>query len=505
MDAVSSGWMRTYEIIFGELEEAKANFTALTEILWTVFASGAEHRNEMLKWLKEAGGISNVFQGFKNTAVSLLKVLKPISAAFDQIFPPKTKEQWLEITEAFKDFTATLLITDETASKIQRTFAGVFAVLDIGWQVLKFLGSAALEIIKIFIPLGDGALGASASLGDFLVRINELLKSSQLLQYSLLAVKVGVALFRNGLKNVTGIVKEFVLELWTAEKPFEFLANAGSKVFNGLIDNIKMAASWLIEKLTKAFQSAVDLFSKTEDDGKKGFWAGVLDILKNIVTFIGGEASKAFTDFGSSIKNLDLNKVATFVVGGVLLIFVKQISDLTGAMTSLTTATSGAINALTKKFLGYKTTTNIRDMGYALGILTASIWVLSTIPAEDLKKSLIGLSVAIGTFVAAYGMITGIQVAASKLMKNTEMVSTGFGLVGVAAAMVVMSMALKIIAGIEGSLGPAFLVITGLVGLVSAYQVLAVLISKIPDQKEVVFNLVGLSASILALAAAVMV
>ena len=104
MDAVSSGWMRTYEIIFGELDEAKANFTALTEILWTVFASGAEHRNEMLLWLKEAGGISNVFKGFKNIAVALLTVLKPVSQAFDQIFPPRTREQWLAMTESFKKF-----------------------------------------------------------------------------------------------------------------------------------------------------------------------------------------------------------------------------------------------------------------------------------------------------------------------------------------------------------------------------------------------------------------
>ena len=29
MDAVSSGWLRTYEIIFGELDEARANFYSI--------------------------------------------------------------------------------------------------------------------------------------------------------------------------------------------------------------------------------------------------------------------------------------------------------------------------------------------------------------------------------------------------------------------------------------------------------------------------------------------
>lgn len=500
MDAVSSGWMRTYEIIFGELDEAKERFTALTEILWTVFASGAEHRNEMLLWLKEAGGITNVFQGFKNVAVALLKILKPISTAMDQIFPPKTKEQWLAITEAFKDFTNSLIISDETADKVRRTFAGFFAVVDIGYRVLKFLGNAALELAKVFLPLGSSFLDGTASLGDFLVKIDELLKSSQLLNYALLAVKVGVALLRNGVQSVLSTIREFVTGLWNAEDPLQYLADAGSTVFSGLIDGIKMASSWLTGKLSKALKTVSDLFKKLEGEDDSTFWSDILTVLKDIVEYIGGKGTEAFENFGETIKNLDFHKIATFVVGGVLLILVKQISDLTGAMTGMTTAVSGAINAFTKKFLGYKTTTNIRDMGYALGILAASIWLLSKIPAEELKKSLLGLAAAMGIFVTAYGLLTGIQVAASKLMKNTEMVTSGFGLVGVAAALVVMAIALETIAKINGeSVWNATAVLGAMMGFILAYQLLSSVISTIPNQQKVSMNLMGMSIAILTL------
>lgn len=47
-DAVSSGWMRTFEIIFGNYEEAKVMWTDLANTLWDVFASGADRRNEIL-------------------------------------------------------------------------------------------------------------------------------------------------------------------------------------------------------------------------------------------------------------------------------------------------------------------------------------------------------------------------------------------------------------------------------------------------------------------------
>lgn len=500
MDAVSSGWMRTYEIIFGELDEAKERFTALTEILWTVFASGAKHRNEMLLWLKEAGGITNVFQGFKNVAVALLKILKPIFTAMDQIFPPKTKEQCLAITEAFKDFTNSLIISEETADKVRRTFAGFFAVVDIGYRVIKFLGSAALELAKVFLPLGSSFLDGTASLGDFLVKIDELLKSSQLLNYALLAVKVGVALLRNGVQSVLSTIREFVTGLWNAEDPLQYLADAGSTVFSGLIDGIKMTSSWLTGKLSKALKTVSDLFKKLEGEDDSTFWSDILTVLKDIVEYIGGKGTEAFENFGETIKNLDFHKIATFAVGGVLLMFIKQISDLTGAMTGMTNAVSGAINAFTKKFLDYKTTTNIRDMGYALEILAVSIWLLSKIPAEELKKSLLGLAAAMGIFVTAYGLLTGIQVAASKLMKNTEMVTSGFGLVGVAAALVVMAIALKTIAKINGeSVWNATAVLGAMMGFILAYQLLSSVISTIPNQQKVSMNLMGMSIAILTL------
>ena len=48
-DAVSSGWMRSFEIIFGNYEEAKQIWTGVGNMLWEVFASGAEKRNNILE------------------------------------------------------------------------------------------------------------------------------------------------------------------------------------------------------------------------------------------------------------------------------------------------------------------------------------------------------------------------------------------------------------------------------------------------------------------------
>lgn len=54
-DAVSSGWMKSFELIFGNYEEAKILWTDLANSLWDVFASGGEARNEMLTGAMNSG------------------------------------------------------------------------------------------------------------------------------------------------------------------------------------------------------------------------------------------------------------------------------------------------------------------------------------------------------------------------------------------------------------------------------------------------------------------
>jgi hypothetical protein len=48
-DAVSTGWMNTFEIIFGDYTQAKTLWTNLSNDLWEIFASGGERRNDLFK------------------------------------------------------------------------------------------------------------------------------------------------------------------------------------------------------------------------------------------------------------------------------------------------------------------------------------------------------------------------------------------------------------------------------------------------------------------------
>lgn len=98
-DAVSSGWMRTFEIIIGNYEQAKTLWTDVANGLWDIFAGGFEERNNLLQ---------EVFQ--TNPVEDYAKSLEKAGIKYDD-FKAKAKAAYRETANASdrmsdKDFEA---------------------------------------------------------------------------------------------------------------------------------------------------------------------------------------------------------------------------------------------------------------------------------------------------------------------------------------------------------------------------------------------------------------
>lgn len=502
LDAVSSGWMRTYEIMFGELDEATKNFTKLTGILWEAFASGAEARNEILQKLKNAGGIADAFQVVKNVATALLRPLQAVTKGFDEIFPPKTWRQWLKLIKNLKDFTSKLIISDETVEKIKRTFAGFFAVVDVGWMGVKFLGTALLEMVKTFAPISGGFLDITASIGDTLVALNRLIKTSGVFQYGLLAIKIGAVIVRNAVTTAIKTIKEFATGLVNADKPLEYIGSIMQTVFGNVIDSIKMGAEWIGTGFLNALKLASDAIDKIIGKDTTGFLSGLLSVVKEFIDVLINKGTGGLKGFGEAIKNLDLNKIATFATGGVLLLFISQLTQLSKSMTDVINTTNGFMTKFSKKLFG--TQTKMKDLAFTFGVLSASLYVLSTVPWPELKNGLLGLASAIGIFTAAYLGIQAINVVATKLLNDKEMVTSAFNLVGIATGLAIMAGALKIISGISSAtISKSVEVLGEIMFFLIGYQALYAYISTIPGQGKLPASMFGMGVGLLSLISAI--
>ena len=90
-DAVSSGWMKTFEIIFGNYEEAKILWTDLCDSLWDIFASSAEGRNNLLesalgsKWSQLSKQVENAGISIDEFKIKLVETGIECGAVTDEM------------------------------------------------------------------------------------------------------------------------------------------------------------------------------------------------------------------------------------------------------------------------------------------------------------------------------------------------------------------------------------------------------------------------------------
>lgn len=107
-DAVSSGWMQSFEHIFGNVEESAELWTDVTSALWEVFAAGAEERNEVLKAWHDNGGRADLLEGLYDSFESLWNIITEVREAFAIIFPVDWEEKLSSISTSVKDFGANM-------------------------------------------------------------------------------------------------------------------------------------------------------------------------------------------------------------------------------------------------------------------------------------------------------------------------------------------------------------------------------------------------------------
>lgn len=104
-EAVGSGWAQTWEIIFGNMEEATEMWTAINDVLSGFIGKFSDARNAVLQDWKDLGGRTKLLEGLANVFHILGNVIQPIKDAITLVFPPLTGKTLANITNKFAEFT----------------------------------------------------------------------------------------------------------------------------------------------------------------------------------------------------------------------------------------------------------------------------------------------------------------------------------------------------------------------------------------------------------------
>lgn len=451
-ESVGSGWTQTFQTLFGNFDESVALFTGINTAIGKVVGANADARNELLKGWKDLGGRTLLIQAFKDGFAALGAVLKSIKGAFREIFPAKTSQDLMNFTRGFADLMKSLMPGPETLSKIKSIFAGLFSILSIGKEIITGIFSVIGGLIGGLAGAGGGALTAAASFGDFLTYLNEVLVKGGAIKEFFVKVGDAIGVLAGFLSDVVGGIFGF------------FAAFAGTGETAGAVDQLSRGFDRLGEA-GKGVAGIGERFSKALD-GIKTALSGVGEYIKTWLSQLGSKMAAAFgpKDFDGAVDIVNVG-----LLGGIILMFKKFLSgglkiDFGGGIFDKIKDSLDGVTGTLKSMQTELKAKALMEIAIALGVLAASLFVLSTINSGDLSKALIAMTVSFGALI---GTMTAMDKLVSGPGSAAKMGIIAAGMTLLAGAMLILSGAIKILSTIDpGDMA------TGLAGLAGGMAIL---------------------------------
>lgn len=468
-EAVGSGWSSTWQIIFGDFGEAKTLFTNISNTVNGFVNASANARNKVLADWKALGGRKAIIDGLALAFNDLMEVVTPIGKAFRDIFPAITGKQLADFSKSFKEFFSNARLGEDTMNNLRRTFRGVFAVLDIGWQIVKKIGKTLLDLIGVATKGSSGFLNFTGNIGDFLVRLDQAIKSGK------------------GLTDFFAGLEKFLAG------PIELVKKLGSyflHLFDGF--NGSSAADKVISSLTLLSKLGNGIGSVWGKLGAilTGVWKVFEPIAKKIGSFF-ANLGHAVASALSGINYEDFLKTINTGLFAGLLLMLKNLIDkfkkgsggagLFDTIKESFEALTGALENMQKVLQA----TALLEIAAAVGILTISLVALSKLDIKQLSTSLGAIAVMFGELIGTMAVLQKFITGAGAI--KLPLIAAGF--IILAAAVDILAIAVKQLAGLDWN-GLA----KGLTGVLVILGGLTAAAHLMPDGKKMISSSLGLIA-----------
>lgn len=498
-EAAQSGWTQSWQIIIGDFEEAKELLSGISDTVSDWLNKQSEARNKLLQGWKDLGGRTALLESFKNIISGIGSVIKPISEAFRDIFPPMTAKRLFELTDKFREFTSKLKLSDDNAKKLKETFKGLFSIVSI---IGQGLGAVFKPIFSWFTGSAGGSILSSilditSAIGKFFTKLNESIKAGN-------GFKMVSDTISNGLNGISNIFAKIKDKFKGGEGLFDGISDAASKfgsvisrVFNKLKEGGKDAFKWIKENIgigdIFAGLAGAGVFTAARKFGK------MLDAIKKpfetiVEMFKGGDDGGVtkFRDVLGSVKDSLESfqqgiKVASIVmIAGAIAILVHSIKTLSqiepdkiaislGAMAALMKILTAGFKSMTKSLSSFKSKGVIKSavammaMAKAIDILASAMNKVKDLSWEQIAKGLASIGGAMFALTKAMKGINGNKVslrssvAMLAMAKTAQMLGTtmkdlstmswkqiGKGLSAMGGALLEMSLVMRIMGKISG-------------------------------------------------------
>ncbi|WP_300695560.1 tape measure protein [uncultured Phocaeicola sp.] len=461
-EAAGSGWAQTFEILFGDLEEAKVLWTAVSQVVGGFIDQSSKARNDMLQGWKDLGGRQALIESVQNAFSGLMSVVKPVGEAFREIFPATTSEQLMNLTKGLKEFTSHLKLSDKDSQNLKNTFKGLFAVLDLVKQGIGALVKAVFPMTKGLGSLGSGVLSVTGKIGEWLVSLDQAAKKSDVFNQAIQKFHDKVSPI---LKSVKGHIDGAVVAIKKfAETHFNVPDTSG---LISVADKLKAR----IEPFKKIGEVAKEAMGKLVDAFKAS-----APVLANLGGIIVDALGKVIDGIMKALHGEGFDSLIDLLNGGIvtgigvgIMKFIKNLTglestadDAIGGFAGIIEGFKGAINGAKETLADFQASLKadiLMKIAGSIAVLAGSLLVLSLIDSDKLGGALASISILFAELAASMALFD------KTLSEQKGLNKFGMAMIEMSAAILVLASALKKIASIDSDkLAGALVGITVLIG-----------------------------------------
>lgn len=404
-ESVSSGWMRTFEYLFGNYEEAKEFFSNMSEWLYDIFVASGDARNGLLMLWKDDGGRDKFIEGLYQVMDNISTLITTIKEAWQDVFPPATVDDLMDLTDGFRRFIDILTPTED----VLKTIGNLVRMLATGLQTLKRIvssfASGLYPYLELLNRLAGIAMNVVSALAEFSVRLMNLIFPTNKVEEFGDSLNRTSNFVTNVLNGGLDVLVDILGALFRAVDVFFTYVEQNGGGVSGVITGIVLAFNDLVDNLfnMENIRTIVDsMFG-----GIGTLFGGLLEEIQN---FIGGVMGLDLSADGGvkgwlagvseALAETDISGKLTAIVGGignVIGALLQFVADLMGVDADI----RGIIDDLVKD------------------ITTIFDWIveqLSHITLEDVKN--VALVILLGEIVFAMkDLLKGLKAGVGELTK----------------------------------------------------------------------------------------
>lgn len=458
--------------------------------------------DDLMNDITKKGGRDLAIESIGYAWKGLIRIAHDVKDAYKDIFPKEfTSDDLYGIIQKVHDLSFNLMYSSKTSDQLQRSFKGLFAALDIVGTITGGAVRFGFRTLCDLLKMSDiDILEFTANLGDNIVKLRDAIHNNTLytsaLEFTSTNLKKAASFIKdwtvklyesekvqNGIKKVQ---EEWGKGLDKLGRYFEggstrltAFINRCKKLdkidMNNIGDVLKDFKDNVFDYFVntdKIFDTAGKGIDKFKDYAHKGLSIVVgdfntfgegLDKLKDkswdtVITNL-SKLKDGISEFADIVKdklsNVDWSPIVAIVGSGLIILAAKQVGKLINSvkrLTSLLPDLSNLGDSVDKVLSSWassikadawvKRSQAVKNLAVSIGILAASLVVLSQIPSTDLNKAV--LSIAEIT-----GLLAGLSVVAGVLNHFTDISGAGKEMKSMAKGILVLAIALKVMENID--------------------------------------------------------